>query len=88
MKRSGNQIQISGVLLTMLAVIGAVAYYFLAANRDDPSDYYADEQAYEIPVPLGGPENAIGPQLSPEREAMFRQLDGHMTTMCDLDNVE
>lgn len=88
MKRSGNQIQISGVLLTMLAVIGAVAYYFLVKNRDDSSDYYAEEQVYETPVPQGGPENAIGPQLSPEREDLFRQLDGHMTTMCDLNNID
>ncbi len=80
MQQIVNRIKLFGTLAFMLAVVAAVVYlcYDRFGKNEVPS---LEDPASVAP---GAPDDAIGTQLSPERQELFENLDAHMTQFLEL----
>ena len=95
MRPRGNHVKVEGVLVSMLAVIAALAAYFIiSVGKEMPGavDLTGNQTYVESPSINYGtsdaPVNHIGAQHSSQQQSRNRKLNSQMIQFLDLRHVE
>lgn len=93
MRRRGNHIQASQVLLALLGALLVLLLYLTESSNKYHIADYDDAPASVATESYGGVSagrsvNDIGPQRSSQKEAQVRQLNQQMYRLLELTNIE